>query len=203
MLDLWEALSVELGSAFARQFGSPQEQTFEHWLQELWKFSKEDLFKGFESFKNSGSTYISLNVLRSHCKAVGVSEGVPTIEQALTLVINRAWESLHPAFQIVAQQTYEIVETRRNRFGDLVESISKRPKYDLARLRGLDHQTALREIRPFYQEVVNRISTGETFERIVAIEESNETPSGTKKQFGKDRGRKALSDLLSEMRGTA
>lgn len=68
MTSLWGSLSIELGSAFYRQFGDAGEAIFNHWTKDLSHFTEQELFSGLHKFKNSGSTYMSLNVFRNHCK---------------------------------------------------------------------------------------------------------------------------------------
>jgi hypothetical protein len=68
MTNLWGLLSGELGSAFYKQFGQAGGAVFNHWTQELYEFTEQEIFAGLNKFKNSGSTYMSLNVFRNHCK---------------------------------------------------------------------------------------------------------------------------------------
>ena len=68
MTNLWGLLSGELGSAFYRQFGQAGDAVFNHWTKELSEFTEQEIFAGLHKFKNSGSTYMSLNVFRNHCK---------------------------------------------------------------------------------------------------------------------------------------
>lgn len=199
MLDLWEALSVELGSAFTRQFGSPKEAVFEHWLNELWDFSREDIAHGLRSFKDKGSTFISLNVFRNHCKPSGAALGLPALDQALRLVTIRAWEDLHPAFQKIAQERVVVVEE----FNGAKRKVEKL-RFNLSQLKYEKDSRSARDLfKPFYEEVVRRVREGEEFERIKMISSETSTPSGTITNNSRKKGRAVLSELLGEMRGRA
>ena len=68
MVNLWGLLTIELGSAFCRQYGNAGGPVFHIWTKELLCFTESDLVAGLQKFKNSGSTYMSLNVFRNHCK---------------------------------------------------------------------------------------------------------------------------------------
>lgn len=65
---LWGLLTIELGSAFCRQYGNAGDPVYKIWSKELDQFTEKELVAGLEKFKNSGSTYMSLNILRNHCK---------------------------------------------------------------------------------------------------------------------------------------
>lgn len=198
MLDLWEALSVELGSAFIRQFGSSKESTFEHWLQELWGFSSEDIFKGLERFKQAGKTYISLNVFRAHCQARGAARGLPDLNQAYRLVMARAWEDLHPAFQHIAQERVTVKEEFL-RAGKKFKV--QKLKYDFAAMRAMKEFDSLRAFRPYFDEVNDRVASGESFERIESLEHDPKTPRSEESiKRSIQAGRSTLSDLLSGLK---
>jgi len=68
MSKLWGLLTIELGSAFCRQYGNAGDPVYEIWSKELDQFTEKELVAGLEKFKNSGSTYMSLNIFRNHCK---------------------------------------------------------------------------------------------------------------------------------------
>jgi len=68
METLWGLLTIELGSAFCRQYGNAGEPVFEIWSKDLEQFSEKELVQGLDSFKNSGSSYMSLNIFRGQCK---------------------------------------------------------------------------------------------------------------------------------------
>lgn len=67
-MKLWGLLTIELGSAFCRQYGNAGGAVFHIWTKELCCFTEQELVAGLEKFKCSGSTYMSLNIFRNHCK---------------------------------------------------------------------------------------------------------------------------------------
>lgn len=171
MTKLWQLLTFELGSAFKRQFGKAGELVFHRWADELQTFSEPELVRGLERFKNSGSTYMSLNVFRNHCKLDNQDLGIESFDVALLGVCRRDWENLHPAFQHIAR------------------------KFDLFNLRLASSDKARNMFKPLYAEVVKRVADGEEFERVEAISSSaNQKPELTDKD--REAGRKALKALL-------
>lgn len=176
MTKLWQLLTEELGSAFKNQYGLANGYVFNRWAHELSEFSEQQLFDGLQKFKNSGSTYMSLNIFRNHCKPKACDLGIPSFEQCLPLLCKREWEKLHPAFQHVARS------------------------YDMYSIRLMSSEKSAKALRPLFSEVVDRLARGETFERLEAIESN---PSGVTHITAKDRakGREILGDLLKELRG--
>jgi len=67
MTNLWQLLTIELGSAFRNHYGDAGDETFFFWCKDLEAFSEEELVRGLEKFKKSGKTYMSLNIFRTHC----------------------------------------------------------------------------------------------------------------------------------------
>ena len=176
MTKVWQCLSDELGSAFKSQYGQTGEPVFKRWCDELSEFSEQQLFDGLQKFKNSGSTYMSLNIFRNHCKPKAQDLGLMTFEQAHPLIIRREWENLHPAFQHLARG------------------------YDLYEIKRMTHENSSKALRGLYSEVISALARGETFERLEAIESN---PSGVTHVTDKDikKGREVLSDLLTDLRG--
>lgn len=175
MTKLWQCLSDELGSAFKNQYGLANGVVFNRWCEELSEFSEQQLFDGLQKFKQSGSTYMSLNIFRNHCKPKPKDLGIMSFDQAHPLICARQWEKLHPAFQHVARS------------------------YDLYSIRLMSSEKSARALQPLYSEVVDRLARGEHFERLEAIESN---PSGVTHVTKKDRekGREVLSVLLKELR---
>lgn len=137
MLDLWEALGKYLGSAFIKQYGKPLGESFEYWLSELGEFSEQDLYAGFQSFKNSGSSYISPAVFIAHCRKaedLGIN-----LDDAHSLVCAGEWSRLNPAFRVVCAP---------HRF----------------KLRQLNQAESRRQFADLYREVAQRVRSGEEFQ---------------------------------------
>lgn len=176
MTKVWQCLSDELGSAFKSQYGQTGEPVFKRWCDELSEFNEQQLFDGLQKFKQSGSTYMSLNIFRNHCKPKAQDLGLISFEQAHPLIIKRQWASLHPAFQHVARG------------------------YDLYNISRMSSENSAKALRPLFAEVVDRLARGETFERLEAIESN---PSGVTHVGEADRkkGREVLSALLTDLRG--
>ena len=150
MTKLWQLLTDELGASFKNQFGLAGGHSFNHWARELSGFSESVLFSALEKFKASGSTFMSLNAFRAFCKPQASDLGITEFHAAMLLVIQRKWESLHPAFQHLAQG------------------------FDIYALQKANQEQAARLFKPLYQQVLERVAAGESFERVKAI--SNNTP---------------------------
>lgn len=73
MASLWQLLTIELGSAFCKQYGDAGDETFFYWCKDLEEFSEQDLVRGLEKFKRSGERYMSLNIFRTHCREAKIS----------------------------------------------------------------------------------------------------------------------------------
>jgi hypothetical protein len=173
MLDLWEVLSKELGSAFVKQYGKPLGASFDHWTNELLEFSAEELYAGFERFKKSGSTYMSLNVFRNHCRPTAEDLGVDELDDALLRVCAGQWERLHPCFYAVCA---------KHRF----------------KLRTQSYAEARREFVDLYRLVLKRVSRGEQFEPQKALEQAPKLRKPTAEAIRK--GRKVLDELLGDLK---
>lgn len=170
MLDLWDAMGKELGSAFIRQFGSPNSEAFEHWLVELWDFTPEQLFAGFDKFKKSGSTYISLNVFRKHCQPSPAELGIDGFDEAYRKVITGRWTELHPAFPVICASAV----------------------YDLRRQTAQESRRRFKEI---YESVIQRVSGGEVFEWTHSTARIEKFKRKELTERDKQVGRKVLDDL--------
>jgi hypothetical protein len=175
MLDLWDALGKELGSAFIRQFGSPSSEAFEHWLVELWEFTPEQLFAGFEKFKKSGSTYISLNVFRKHCQPSPAELGIDGFDEAYRKTIAKKWSELHPAFPVLCASVV----------------------YDL---RNQTAQESRRRFKEIYDNVIQRVSGGEVFEWTPNTVRIEKFQKKTLTERDKQAGRRVLDELKKEFK---
>lgn len=174
MTELWELLTLELGSAFKNQYGDTSGTTFRHWCKELAEFSREDLQRGFVNFKNSRKTYMSLNIFRNHCKRSASELGLPDIDTSFTAMIFGRWGQLPEAFQVVFAQH----------------------RYDL---RQLSDEAARKRFKSIYESTVDRIAKGEVIKKpeVDMIEvDSGTTHTGKVKG---PTGNKALQGLLSMM----
>lgn len=167
-------LTLELGSAFKNQYGDADDETFEHWCKELSDFSREDLQRGFIKFKQSGKTYMSLNIFRNHCKPSPEDLGLPDISTSFTAMIFGRWGQLPEAFQVV--------------FGE--------HRYSL---RQLSEEAARKRFKDIYEDTVDRIAKGEVIKKPERpmITESSGTVH-TKKHNG-PTGNAAMKNLLSMM----
>lgn len=159
--------------------------------------SRHEAAKGRE-FMPSGAQFAGW------CKPDAEELGICDFADAYQRVIRRHWESLHPAFQCIAQETYSIKElvfkdpkgVLPNRF----EEVS-RPRYDIAAYRQMDERRAMKEFQQFYNEVVRRVTDGEQFERIQAIEQAPPVQSANPIPLRIQRGNDALSKILGMVGG--
>jgi len=184
MTRLWALLTAELGSAFRNQYGPPEGDTFNYWLHELKDFSEEQLVNGFNKFKASGSTYMSLNVFRNHCRATSSDLGLPSFEEAYKAVIFSAWGRLPVAFRVL--------------FSDHAFN-----------LRKLSEAEARKAFKPIYDDAVQRIARGEKFSLPNHYEieyQPRPNPSGVvharrKRGNLKAIGNQTMSELLKGLGG--
>lgn len=182
MNKLWALLTAELGSAFRTQYGQPDGDAFNYWSHELKDFTEEQLVNGFNKFKRSGSTYMSLNVFRKHCRPDHSELGLPSFEQAYDSVIFSAWHKLPTAFRVL--------------FSDHAFN-----------LRKLSASESKKTFKPIYEDALNRVARGEKFSlpNNPEIEhQPRSNPSGVvrlKRGNLKKIGNEALSDLLQAMGG--
>lgn len=148
---------------------------FKRWCSELSEFSEQQLFDGLQKFKQSGSTYMSLNIFRNHCKPKAQDLGLMSFEQAHPLICKREWEKLHPAFQHVARQ------------------------YDLYNISRMSSENSAKALLPLFADVVDRLARGESFERLEGV---SHNPSGVTHIGEADRkkGREVLSALLKDLK---
>jgi hypothetical protein len=174
MTELWESLTLELGSAFKNQYGDTSSSTFKHWCKELVEFTREDLQRGFIKFKNSGKTYMSLNIFRSHCKASASDLGLPDLEASFTAMIFGRWGQLPEAFQVV--------------FAD--------HRY---RLRQLSEEAARKQFKPIYENTVERIAKGEVIKKPERTLISSDSGTVHAKKHNGPVGNAAMKGLLSMM----
>lgn len=105
---------------------------------ELWDFTPEQLYRGFEKFKKSSSSFISLNIYRKHCQPEPAELGITGIEQAYELCMNKHWRNLHPAFHCVVSR-------------------------QLPSLKDMGEFQARQRFKEIYQDIVKRVSSGEQF----------------------------------------
>lgn len=87
-MKLWGLLTIELGSAFCRQYGDAGGVVFHIWTKELCCFTEPEIVAGLLKFKNAGSTYMSLNVFRNHCKPDPVNNNMSD-ERAIKTLENQ------------------------------------------------------------------------------------------------------------------
>ena len=175
MQELWEALTIELGAAFKNQYGDSQGSTFEHWVRELKEFTKEDLQRGFQSFKNSGSTYMSLNVFRSNCKVKAEDLGLPGFDESFRALIMAEWSNMPEAFRVLFTE---------HRFS----------------LRQLTDTEARKRFKPIYDDAVKRIAAGEKFK--IQKREQLYGPSGTtrKERYDGPKGSEAIKLMMKGLK---
>ena len=88
-MKLWGLLTIELGSAFCRQYGNAGGPVFHIWTKELCNFTEPELVAGLQKFKNGSSTYMSLNIFRNHCKKEPVNNSVSDERAVKTLESQR------------------------------------------------------------------------------------------------------------------
>jgi hypothetical protein len=177
MTKLWQELTDELGSAFKNQYGMAGGTAFIKWSKELKEFDETQLVKGFEKFKNAGSTYMSLNIFRNHCKHKPEDLGLPDLETAYQQMIHGQWSRMPDAFRIV--------------FGEHRYVISRMPE-DQAR----------KKFTELYKNTVQRIANGEVFE-IKKRVEIEHNPSGTTHANNNGlTGKAALKSILGMMGST-
>lgn len=205
MATLWGKLLMEMGKGFTSQNGDAGGDVFNHWAVELQFFHRDEIAMAFAAWRDGESDFLNLKIFRDLCKKAQLKRlGLPDEQKAYTLVLNRQWEKLHPAFQFIASETEEIEEVvahfKEGDVGDFTDT-ALRLRYDL-NLKGLDEWDALKKFKPYFREVVYRISKGEHFERRKSVTKSS-NPSGTThtKKFGKDRGRTEFKEILKQMKG--
>ena len=181
---LWALLTAELGSAFRTQYGQPNGDAFNYWSHELKDFTEEQLVNGFNKFKKSGSTYMSLNVFRNHCRSSHQELGLPSCEEAYNSVIFSAWSKLPTAFRVL--------------FADHAFNLRKLPASE-----------AKKTFKSLYDDAVQRVASGETFSLPNSPEieyQPRGNPSGVvhakfKRGDLKEIGNQAMSELLKGLGG--
>lgn len=174
MTKLWEMLTRELGRAFETQYGRAGGEMFNHWARELAEFSESQLVAGFDRFKKSGSTYMSLNVLRNLCTPKAEDFGLPSFDEAFNAVIFAKWSEVPEAMQVLFSQH----------------------RYDLKQLSSTGARKAF---KPIYEDAIKRILAGEEIKKQERTRLAN--PSGTThtKKHNGPTGNEALSNLLGMM----
>ena len=173
-MKLWTMLTAELGSAFRSQYGAPEGEVFNYWSRELSEFSESQLVSGFEKFKNAGSTYMSLNVFRNHCKPKPEDLGLPSLQESYQDLILGRWSKMPTPFRVA--------------FAD--------HRY---RLRQMSESEAFKKFTELYKNTVQRIASGEVFE-IKKRVEIEHNPSGTTHANNNGlTGKAALKSILGMM----
>lgn len=171
MEELWEALTLELGSAFKNQYGDSSSESFGYWTKSLKEFTREQLQQGFLKFKDSGKTYMSLNILRNHCQPDHIDLGLPSFDASFKAVIMAEWQNMPESFRVLfAQHRYE--------------------------LRQLTDSEARKRFKPIYDDALRRIAQGEQIKMQEHVQIEN--PSGTVHGRNKYNGPKG-SDAIKEM----
>jgi len=174
MSNLWGLLTTELGSAFCRQYGDAGGPVFLVWAKDLSNFTEAQLIQGLASFKASNSTYMSLNVFRNHCKPSAADFGLDSFESAYHKIIDRAWEELHPAFHKISVEKYKTTVMVRQYLGDdpttaPVYKNARKLKHQIGFLNSMKDFDSRRVVKKLFDEVVKRVSEGETFERLILV----------------------------------
>lgn len=174
MTKLWQLLTSELGSAFRNQYGNAGGSEFNHWAKELSEFTESQLVNGLENFKNSGKTYMSLNIFRNHCKPDAEALGLPNFEAAFRALIMAEWQNMPEAFRVLFAQH----------------------RYDL---RQRSDAEARKLFRPIYEDAIKRISQGEEIKLAERIKLEN--PSGTThtNRFKGPTGNEAMKSIKKMM----
>lgn len=183
MMRLWALLTAELGSAFRNQYGPSEGETFNYWVHELKDFTEEQLVNGFNKFKESGSTYMSLNIFRNHCRVTHSDLGLPSFEEAYHAVIFSSWTKMPAAFRVL--------------FADHAFN-----------LRKLSASDSRKSFKPLYDDAVARVARGEKFtlpNNLHIAPQPSSNPSGVvhAKRRGnlKEVGNQAMANLLKGLGG--
>lgn len=150
MAKLWALLTNELGQGFRTQFGDEGGESFRYWCEQLKGFTEQEIFKGVERWVYSDDRFINVKIIRSLCKPRPEDFGLPSVEEAFKIAFARDWENAHPALQCVLSERM----------------------YDLRRMTDAQSRQAFAKI---YREIVERVSSGEEFNRPPSIEHN---PSG-------------------------
>lgn len=171
MQELWEALTLELGSAFKNQYGDSNGESFAYWTKNLKEFTREQLHQGFVNFKKSGKTYMSLNIFRNHCIPDVDALGLPNFDLAYKALIMAEWGNMPESFRVLfSQHRYE--------------------------LRQLSDAESRKRFKPVYDDAVRRIAQGEQ----IKIQErlKIENPSGTvhNKKYSGPTGSDAIKLMM-------
>lgn len=175
MAKLWQLLTIELGAAFSNQYGDTGGEPFQHWAKELSCFSEKQIVRGFEKFKQSDSTFISLKIFRNHCKPSATDLGLPGFDQAFKALIMAEWQNMPESFRVLFTQ---------HRFN----------------LRQLSDTEARSRFKPIYDDAVRRIAAGEEFK----IEQRDQLygPSGTVKRerYNGPKGSDAIKLMMKGLK---
>lgn len=160
----------------------------------------EQLEKGFsiargkagdgERFLPSGSAFANW------CTPTAEELGIDDFDRAFRKTIDRDWESLHPAFQHVAQSVRKIKSEFGGSIGRNDHEYEKRARFNISDMKRATDEQARKLFKPLYDEVVSRVKAGECFERIVQVEE-RKNPTGVKV-----RGRAAGNSALAALRAS-
>lgn len=168
-----------------------------------------------ERYLPSGATFAGW------CRGSAKDLNLADLDTAHRLVNKRAWEQLHPAFQCIAAETYTMDEVMTPEYRDLAtgrhvpakvnkNAVKNRWQFGLW-VQSQDNKYARANFKTFYDEVVDRVRSGEKFERIEAIESQEGhrgNPTGcihTKQRPDEARAQfsSMLSSLQRENRGVA
>lgn len=168
-------LTVELGSAFCRQYGDIGGPVYRQWANDLKCFSEKQLVEGLRRFKESGSTYMSLNIFRNHCKPSANDLGLPGFDESFRALIMAEWHKMPESFRVLFTQ---------HRFN----------------LRQLSDTEARNRFKPIYDDAVRRIAAGEEFK----IEQRDQLygPSGTVKRerYNGPKGSDAIKLMMKGLK---
>lgn len=139
------------------------------------------------------------------CKPSAEDYGIESFDSAYPKIIARAWERLHPAFQHLAQETIETRVITKQFKGKGIPATTRKTKvlkYDFFAIRSAGAQAAKRMVKDYYNDVVKKVSGGEVFAPIEAVEDQSEesNPSGvTHTKHDGPTGNEAMRAVLAMM----
>jgi hypothetical protein len=142
-----------------------------------------------ERYLPSGATFAGW------CKPSAKEYGIDDFDSSYTHIRTRNWEALHPAFQHIATQTKEVKVVVRKLAGCKVEEkVQRKQKYDLPLLKtGKDYEVR-KLAQKIFDEVVQRVSAGEHFDRIEAIEDQSSARNPNWSHS--EKGQSVMNNLL-------
>ncbi len=171
MAMLWDVFTHQLGAKFSNQYGPAGGVAFLSWAKTLKSIDAATLREAFRAFLQSDEKFFDLHTYRHFIVEVkSKNMGLPDLDGAWSLVQKKRFDELHPAFhRIVAPRMFD--------------------------LKFASTEKSEKLFKKLYNEVVQRVLSGEVFVRPV------ELPAPPKKEFGKDQGRATIRDLIKEMKG--